>query len=87
MKIKDNFILRKISDSFVVVPVGDAVVDFSGLINLNETGSFLFEQLQTGAEEQDLVNSLLKEYDVDENTAKADVKNFINKLKGAEIIE
>lgn len=87
MKIKDNFILRKISDSFVVVPVGDAVVDFSGLINLNETGAFLFEKLQKGAEEQDLVNSLLKEYNVDENTAKADVKNFINKLKGAEIIE
>ncbi len=87
MKIKDNFILRKISDSFVVVPIGDAVVDFSGLINLNETGAFLFEILQNGAEEPELVDFLMKEYDVDENTAKADVKNFVNKLKGAEIVE
>lgn len=87
MKIKDNFILRKISDAFVVVPIGDAVVDFSGLINLNETGAFLFKKLQDGAEEIDLVNALLKEYDVDENTAKEDVKKFIDKLKDADLVE
>ncbi|MGN0489726.1 MAG: PqqD family protein [Ruminococcus sp.] len=87
MKIKDNFILRKISDAFVVVPIGDAVVDFSGLINLNETGAFLFEKLQDGAEEKDLVNALLKEYNVDENTAKEDVKKFIDKLKDADLVE
>ena len=87
MKIKDNFILRKISDAFVVVPIGDAVVDFSGLINLNETGAFLFKMLQDGAEEKDLVNALLKEYDVDENTAKEDVKKFIDKLKDADLVE
>lgn len=87
MKIKDNFILRKISDAFVVVPIGDAVVDFSGLINLNETGAFLFKKLQDGAEEKDLVNALLKEYDVDENTAKEDVKKFIDKLKDADLVE
>lgn len=87
MKIKDNFILRKISDAFVVVPIGDAVVDFSGLINLNETGAFLFKKLQDGAEEKDLVNALLNEYDVDENTAKEDVKKFIDKLKVADLVE
>ncbi len=87
MKIKDNFILRKISDAFVVVPIGDAVVDFSGLINLNETGAFLFKKLQDGAEEKDLVNALLNEYDVDENTAKEDVKKFIDKLKDADLVE
>lgn len=87
MKIKDNFILRKISDAFVVVPIGDAVVDFSGLINLNETGAFLFKKLQNGAEKKDLVNALLNEYDVDENTAKEDVKKFIDKLKDADLVE
>ena len=87
MKIKENFILRKISGSFVVVPVGDAVVDFSGLINLNETGAFLFERLQQGAEETDLVNALLSEYDVTKECAQNDVKVFVNKLKDAGIVE
>lgn len=87
MKIKEDFLLRKISDSYVVVPVGDAVVDFSGLINLNESGAMLFELLQKGAKEQDLVDALLKEYDVTEDIARADVMKFIQKAKDADVLE
>ncbi len=87
MKVKSDFILRKISDSFVVVPVGSAVVDFSGLVNLNETGALLFEKMQKGAEESELVDALLKEYDVERSVAEADVKRFIGKVKDAGILE
>ena len=48
MKVKKDFILRKVSDSYIVVPVGEAVVDFSGMVNLNESGACLFEALQKG---------------------------------------
>ena len=44
MKIKEGFILRNVAGSFVVVPVGDATIDFNGMMNLNETGAFLFEK-------------------------------------------
>ena len=87
MKIKENFLLRKISDSYIVVPVGDAVVDFSGLINLNETGALLFENMQKGCEEEELVKVLLEQYDVTEEVAKADVKAFVQKAKDADILE
>ncbi|MEE3333209.1 MAG: PqqD family protein [Ruminococcus sp.] len=86
MKIKENFLLRKISDSYVVVPVGDAVVDFSGLINLNESGAFLFEKLQKGATEDELVQALLGEYDVAEDVARADVQKFIKKAQDADVL-
>ena len=49
MKIKNDFILRKVADSYVVVPVGELTLDFNGIINLNETGAFLFGLLQKGA--------------------------------------
>lgn len=87
MKVKSDFILRKISDSYVVVPVGDSVVDFSGLINLNESGALLFKLLQNGAEESELVDALLKEYKVDREVAEADVKKFVAKVKDADILE
>ena len=87
MKVKSDFVLRKISDSYVVVPVGDSVVDFSGLINLNESGAILFTLLQNGAEEADLVDALLKEYKVDREVAEADVKKFVAKVKDADILE
>ncbi len=87
MKIKENFLLRKISDSYIVVPVGDAVVDFSGLINLNETGALLFETMQKGCDEEELVKILLQKYDVSEEIARADVRAFVKKAKEADILE
>ncbi|MBR2109521.1 MAG: PqqD family protein [Ruminococcus sp.] len=87
MKVKSDFVLRKISDSYVVVPVGDSVVDFSGLINLNESGAILFKLLQKGAEESELVDALLNEYNVDREVAEADVKKFVAKVKDADILE
>ena len=87
MKVKSDFILRKISDSYVVVPIGDSVVDFSGIINLNESGAILFKLLQKGAEENELVEALLKEYKVDREVAEADVKKFVAKVKDADILE
>ena len=87
MKIKDNFLLRKDADSYVVVPVGKLTLDFNGIITLNETGAFLFEQLQKGAEREDLIENLLKEYDVDPEKAAADIEVFLEKVKDADVLE
>ena len=44
MKIKENYMLRKVADCYVVVPIGEAVAEFNGMINLNEVGAFLWRQ-------------------------------------------
>ena len=87
MKIKEGFILRKISDTYVVVAVGDAAKDFRGMINLNETGGFLWETLAKGATTEQLQKALLDEYDVDEETAKRDVEKFIKSITDAGFLE
>lgn len=43
MKINDGFSLRKVADSYVIIPVGDNLVDFSAMITINETGAFLWK--------------------------------------------
>lgn len=87
MKIKKDFILRKVADSYVVVPVGKQTLDFNGIINLNETGAFLFELLQNGAERDELVEKMLAQYDVAPEVAKADIDKFIQKVKDADVLE
>lgn len=87
MKIKGDFVLRKIADSVVVVPVGATAVDFGSMLNLNETGAFLFELLQKGATKEELLDSMLNEYDVTSEKAEADIDKFINKLKDADILD
>ncbi len=87
MKIKENFMLRKVADCFVVVPIGAAVSEFNGMINLNEAGAFLWQLLENDTTEEAVVKAMLEQYDVDEATAKADVARFVAQLKDAALIE
>ena len=87
MKIKSDYILKKIAGNYVVVPVRKRAVDFSGIIKLSESGAFLWAILEKGAEREDLVAALLDEYAVDEATAAADVDRFVAKLGEADLLE
>ena len=79
MKLKDGFILREVAGQTVVLPVGGDL-DLNMMITLNETGAFLWKQLENENDEAGLVAALLAEYDVDEATAKNAVEGFVAKL-------
>lgn len=87
MKIKNDFVVKEISGSIVVIPVGSQVMDFNGMVKLNETGAFLFNLLKNETTTDALVNELLSEYEVTREKAEQDVIAFINKLKEADLIE
>ncbi|MBE7032144.1 MAG: PqqD family protein [Ruminococcaceae bacterium] len=87
MKIKADFMLRSVAGQNVVVPVGNAAVDFNGMINLNESGAFLWKTLEGGATEDELVSALLAEYDAPEAVARADVSSFVKKMREANLID
>lgn len=87
MKIRDGFITKEIAGTIVVVPVGRNAVSFKSVITLNESGAFLWKLLQEEKTEEELIASLLGEYDIDEATAKADVASFIAKLNEAELLK
>ncbi len=87
MKIKNDFILRKVADYYVVVPVNSMTLDFNGIVNLNETGAFLFDILQKGTDKQELLDKMLAEYDVAPEKAESDINSFIEKLKDADMLE
>ncbi len=87
MKIKEGFVLKEIAGQYVVIALGAASRVFNGIIKLNETGKTLWEALSSDTDEQRLVDALLAEYDVDEQTAKKDVKKFVEQLQGANILE
>ncbi len=86
MKIKDGFMLRKVGGQNVVVAIGKASLDFNGIIRLNDTGKFLWEQLKNDITEEQLLSAMLDEYDIDRETAEKDIAEFIVRLKGADLI-
>ena len=87
MKIKDGFIVNKVGSQHVVVPVGEASMERHCMIRLNDTGAFLWGQLGADTTEYALVQALLAEYAVDDETARADVAAFLGKLRAADLFE
>jgi len=88
MKIKEGFILKEIAGSYVVVPVGDDLVDFSLMITINETGAFLWECLASDKTESELVELLKSEYEgADEADMASDVAEFVALLKENNVLE
>lgn len=81
-----DYVLREIADEHILIPVGSAAVNFSGLINLNGSGVLLWHKLQTECTEEDLVDTLLDEYEIDRGTASADVAQFLQKLRGTGLL-
>ena len=87
MRVREGFILREVGGQSVVVAVGPASQFFNGMVKLNTTGEFLFKELQEEKNEDDLVKAMTDKYDVDEETAREDVKAFIDTLVKPGIIE
>ena len=86
MKIKEGFILKEIAGVNVVVPIASQMVSFKAIVSLNESGAFLWKQLETEKDEAELLKAFLSEYDIDEQTAKADIFEFLENMKKADLI-
>lgn len=86
MHILSGFQVRQILDEVIAVPTGEAGRVFSGIVSLNEIGRFLFEQLQSEQTEDTLVQAVLDAYEIDEPTARGDVKEFLDHLRGAGLL-
>lgn len=86
MKIKEGFMLRKLGKEYTAVAMGKARKDFNGLVRMNETGKCLWECLKTERSEEELIHCLRKEYEVSQAEAQKDVREFLQKLKGAGIL-
>ena len=87
MKVNDEFILRQVADKWVVLALGNASIDFSGMLTLNESGVMLWQSLEQGADREKLVDVLTAEYAVSREVASQDVDEFLAKLAKAGCLE
>lgn len=81
MKRSNNFLLRDVAGTLVIVPVGAAVSAFPGMITVNATGAYIWELLETEQTVASLVVALMDRYEVEQEKAYADVTAFVEKLK------
>lgn len=87
MKIKSSYKLRTVAGENMVVNVGNDPDTFNGVIMLNDTGAFLWKLLEKGAETDEMIASLISEYEIDDATAAEAVNSFMESIKNANVCE
>lgn len=86
MKLKKELISREIAGERFLVPVGKSVYDANGLFILTDVGAFIWDLLPNVDNQEQILSAVLTEYQVDEETAKKDITEFLQKLADLEII-
>lgn len=86
MKLKYEFAVREIVGEYVMVPLGSSALEFSGMISTSETGAFLAEALKNEVTREELLRKVLENYDVDAQTAAADLDEFLAVLRKLNVL-
>lgn len=87
MRIKDDLMLRQISEDWIIVPMGERLSEFNGIMKINETGAFLWKLLEEGATKEVLVDQLVNEYEIGNEFAREEVRTFLGKLYQIHVLE
>lgn len=80
MKTHPDFILRQIAGENILVPCGEAAKRLSGLINLNSTAAFIWQNLNDAKDLDELTARVMENFEVDEETARRDVNGLTAEL-------
>lgn len=80
MKRSDQVLLQDVAGESILIPVGAKVGALNGLIVLNATGRFVWEQLAAERSLDELASDVAARFEVDETTARKDVEAFLESL-------
>lgn len=83
----EDFVIRKMGNEMVLVPLSDSVADMTSVLTLNEVGSDILELLEKPATKEILLEKLLEKYDVDKETLDRDIHLFLKKALNKNIIK
>lgn len=86
MKLNENYVLKTVAGTPVVVPVGEAVKNIKGMITLNGPAEVIWKALEQGEEFEEIVARLKSEYDAPEDVLRNDLTAFLDKLESYKIL-
>lgn len=75
-----DVVFRVIGDEMLLVPIRNNIMELKCLFTLNETGAFIWQQLENPRSNEELHEALIDEFDVTADKAKKDLDRFINEL-------
>jgi methyltransferase-like protein len=73
-------VTRKTGNEYVLVPITNNIADMNSVYTLNETGAFIWEQIDGKRSIEEIIAALTAEYDIDIKNAEEDVLSFVENM-------
>ena len=87
MKLRGEFVVRQVMDSIVAIPVGQTALQFNGMLLLNDVSKVIWDRLEQGAELAEIVTAVTDAFAVSQEEARADILEFLDKLRAAQLLD
>ncbi len=87
MKLNKDIMLGNIDGKDFAIATGNLSKSFNGIINNNPTANYICTLLKTEQTEDSIVAAMLKKYDAPEEVVRADVREVIETIRKAGILE
>ena len=81
MLLKNTFLFKEIGEEGMLIPIVGGNVDASKIFNLNETGTYIMKKLLDDYAIDEIIGSMIDEYQIDRKTLEEDLNAFIEELK------
>jgi len=75
-----SVVTRKSGNEYILVPVANNIADMTSVYTLNETGAFIWDQIDGKRDVEEIIIAVTGEYEIDFETAGEDVFAFIENM-------
>ncbi len=79
-KIKAGFVTREVGNELVLVPLTGNVAQMSELFTMNETGKFIWENINEDITIDELAEKMVETFEVSPEIARRDISGFLEKM-------
>ena len=86
-KINRDYVLREIAGESMLIPTGAAALSVNGMITLNPTACCIWKQLAAGEGEEEILATLMQEFQVEEGEARKDLEEILEMMREKGMVE
>lgn len=86
LKVNPDVVLREIAGESFLIPTGKTLLKYDGLIQVSPLEAELWNLLAQGTSKEELVQTMLNVYDVQDRVLREDIQEFLDKLSDSGIL-
>ncbi len=87
MKLRGRYVVRQVMNDIMAIPVGEAALNFNGMILLNDVSRVIWDCLTEETDVETIVKEITDRYEISYDEAKTDVVEFLDRLRSKQMLD